>query len=777
MRILSKLTLVLSATLILSACGGGGSSNDAVQGQGRTQFNLANTSGADIQRVQVTQLSNNLVTSDQKFECANGQSCAFNSDANEASQFVFFDANQKPIAAYYNYMPADYVNLRISRAMTGLYVFKQIDDSTPQTTGIVAAQLTNYFSLNPSPDMTSDFYQELGQYYLNQVVRGSMQPEDFYKKVLDEAGTGVVLEKGAVNYASSRPLSQTLLALIDKNFSISSVRAASTCSVVGDLFNASGGISAAVHAWTNVMSAGIAAPLISVVGQIFGSNCDDGTGAKLDSMTNQLNLMQSQLKNIESDLQGVKQYLESQNANFAMVQLNTYVQDMNKAFSNYSAVLANGKYTGLRDYIDKNGGLEKAINGNAYLKKLFVCDGSNACLDDQLKNVNLLTEGSLIDNFASSINSSCANLPTNNINVEDLREMCNTKILKFNGFMVATLVNASSILKDEYDTLQYYADNGNASTKEYLNKSGFAKPYSRWSDGGTLTTDKSINPTISRLKSIFAGPVAGLFDPLGEFKKDHQILYSSIASIAMCRVNGSQIPNIIGWYPNASMPYINVMCTDGSGAVVSRYHYKNDADQVGVVMGVLVPTNMMRSITDTNRSTDNRDGYYAWSSEDLKGSQEAGYLLPYASNANTNGFYPSVDAGDPLGGKLVMAQLNGKITHASFEGGNIKLTYNPSDIGFNENYNYMWLRYTSDDNSSSVSRNKSAKVSRVFKIKHSGYSDSSGRWIYDQMKCVTSDCFVGNRSVRFENGPTIKVIIPSLIDPATFWVKQLEVTQ
>lgn len=88
MRILSKLTLVFSATLLLAACGGGGS-NDAVQGQGQTQFNLANTSGADIQRVQVTQLSNNLVTSDQKFGCANGQSCAFNADANEASQIVF----------------------------------------------------------------------------------------------------------------------------------------------------------------------------------------------------------------------------------------------------------------------------------------------------------------------------------------------------------------------------------------------------------------------------------------------------------------------------------------------------------------------------------------------------------------------------------------------------------------------------------------------------------------------------------------------------------------
>lgn len=768
MRILSKLTLVLSATLLLTACGGSGSSNDAVQGQGRTQFNLANTSGADIQRVQVTQLSNNLVTSDQKFECANGQSCAFNADANEASQIVFFDANQKPVAAYYNYMPADYVNLRISRTMTGLFVFKQIDDSTPQTTGVVAAQLTNYFSLNPSPDMTSDFYQELGQYYLNQVVKGSMQPQDFYKKVLDEAGTGVILEKGAVNYASNRPISQTLLALIDKNFSISSVRAASACSVVGNLFDASGGIAGAVFAWTEVMSAGAAAPLLGVVGQIFGSNCDDGTGAKLDAMTNQLNLMQSQLKNIESDLQGVKQYLESQNANFAMVQLNTYVQDMNKAFSNYSAVLANGKYTGLRDYIDQNGGLEKAINGNAYLKKLFVCDGSNACLDDQLKNVNLLTEGSLIDNFASSINSSCANLPTNNINVEDLREMCNTKILKFNGFMVATLVNASSILKDEYDTLQYYADNGNASTKEYLNKSGFAKPYSRWSDGGTLTTDNSINPTISRLKSIFAGPVAGLFDPLGEFKKDHQTLYSSIASIAMCKANGTQKPNIVGWYPNASMPYINVMCTDGSGAVVSRYHYKNDADQVGVVMGVLVPTNMMRSITDTIRST---NGFEVWSNGWT--STEAGYLLPYASNANTNGFYPSVDAGDPLGGKLVMAQLNGKVTHASFEGGNIKLTYNPEDIGFNENYNYMWLRNTTDDNLSSVSRNKSAKVSRVFKIKHSGTNFSGARFMDDQIQCVTSDCFIGGDTVRFENGPSIKITPPPNFDG----LYRLEVSQ
>lgn len=664
-------------------------------------------------------------------------------------------------------MPADYVNLRISRAMTGLYVFKQIDDSTPQTTGVVAAQLTNYFSLNPSPDMTSDFYQELGQYYLNQVVRGSMQPQDFYKKVLDEAGTGVVLEKGAVNYASNRPLSQTLLALIDRNFSISPVRAASTCSVVSNLFDASGGISAAVFAWTEVMSAGVAAPLLSVVGQIFGSNCDDGTGAKLDSMTNQLNLMQSQLKNIESDLQGVKQYLESQNANFAMVQLNTYVQDMNKAFSNYSAVLANGKYTGLRDYIDKNGGLEKAINGNAYLRKLFVCDGSNACLDDQLKNVNLLTEGSLIDNFASSINGSCTNLPTNNINVEDLREMCNTKILKFNGFMVATLVNASSILKDEYDTLQYYADNGNASTQEYLSKSGFAKPYSRWSDGGTLTTDNSINPTISRLRSVFAGPVDGLFDPLGEFKQNHQTLYSSIASITMCRANGTQKPNIIGWYPNASMPYINVMCTDGSGAVVSRYHYKNDADQVGVVMGVLVPTNMMRSITDTIRST---NSYPAWINSST--STEVGYLLPYASNANTNGFYPSVDAGDPLGGKLVMAQLSGRITHSSFEGGNIKLTYNPADIGFNENYNYMWLRNTTDDSSSSVSRNKSAKVSRVFKIKHSGTTLSAGRFMDDQIQCVTSDCFIGGDTVRFENGPATKITIPSL-----YGLIRLEVSQ
>lgn len=751
-----KYTLLL-AVLALTACGGG-DGNGSVQGQGSSQLNLTNTSGVDISRVQVSQISDGQVTTDQAFECANGQACSFMANAGEASQIVFFDANQKPVAAYYNYMPADYVNLRISRVMTGLYVFNQIDDATPLTTSVVAMQLAKYFSLNPSPDNTPDFYQELGQYYMNQVVKGSMTPEAFYQKVLDEAGSGSVLPSGTVNYAfNNATMYQTLLAIVNRNFAISPVHAASVCSVVGNLFDASGGVAAAVFAWTEVMSAGIAGPLLNVAGEIFGSNCDDGTGAKLDAMSNQLSLMQGQLKNIESDLQGVKQYLESQNANFAMVQLNTYVQDMNKAFSNYNAVVANGKYKNLRDYIDQHGGLESAIKGNAYLKKLFVCDGSNACLDDQLKNVNLLTEGSLIDNFGSSINSSCTNLPTNNIDVKGLREICNAKILKFNTFMVATLVNASSLLKDEYETLQYYADNGNASTKEYLSKSGFAKPYSQWSETASLTTDNNINPAISKLRTVFAGPVAGLFDPLGEFKSSRQTLYSNITHLVPCRASGTQNPNIIGWYPNASLPYITVMCQE-SGPVVSRYHYNDDSDQVGYVMGVLVGSNRLGSIDASNRSSDTYLGWRTYNST-MAGQEKrlGGYLLPFSYDASTTGFNFAVDAGNPQG-NAVMGKLSGNITKSSFSGNDIKLTYNPADIGFNDNYNYMWVRYTSDDGAASSSSTKKAKISRVWKIKHKGtHSTYPEDFIMDSMLCVTADCFGDGEGVRFENGPTIKV--------------------
>lgn len=766
-----KYTLLL-AVIALTACGGG-DGNGSVQGQGSSQLNLTNTSGVDISRVQVSQISDGQVTTDQAFECVNGQACSFMANAGEASQIVFFDASQKPVAAYFNYYPGDYVNLRISRTMTGLYVFKQIDDATPLTTSVVAMQLTNYFSSNPSPDMTTDFYQELGQYYMNLVVNGSLTPDEFYKKVLKEAGAGEVLATGTVKYAASMSRYQTLLAMVNRNFAIAPARAASVCSVVGNLFDASGGIAAAVFAWTEVMSAGIAGPLLNVAGEIFGGNCDDGTGAKLDAMSNQLNIMQSKLNNIENDLQGVKQYLESQNANFAMVQLNTYVQDMNKAFSNYKAVVANGKYTGLRDYIDQNGGLEKAINGNAYLKKLFVCDGSKACLDDQLTNINLLTEGSLIDNFASSINGSCANVPSNNIDVKSLREMCNAKILKFNTFMVATLVNASALLKDEYDTLQHYEDNGDVKTKEYLSKSGFAKPYTRWADTASLKTDNEINPAISNLRSIFAGPVAGLFDPLGEFKTGHSTLYSNIARLSPCHASGTQQPNIVGWYPNASLPYITVMCQD-SGSVISRYHYNDDSNQVGFVMGVLVPTNMLGSISASNRTS---DYYLGWrTSNSIVVGQEkrlGGYLLPFSYNASSNGFSFSVDAANPQG-NLVMAKFDGNITHATYSGSNIKLTYNPADIGFNDNYNYMWVRYTSKDSASSNSSNKTKMISRVWKIQHRGsHSSYPEDFISDRMLCVTADCFGETSGVRFENGPSIGVGDQENVDPDAYirkWV-------
>lgn len=768
MFVLFRKYALLLAFSALTACGGG-NDNNAVQGQGTSQLNLTNTSGVDISRVQVSQISNSQVTTDQAFDCSKGQSCSFMANASEASQIVFFDASQKPVAAYFNYYPGDYVNLRISRTMTGLYVFKQIDDATPLTTSVVALQLTNYFSSNPSPDMTADFYQELGQYYMNQVVNGSLTPDEFYKKVLKEAGAGEVLPAGAVIYATNMGMYQTLLAMVNRNFAIAPAQAASVCSVVGNLFDASGGVAAAVFAWTEVMSAGVAGPLLSVAGEIFGSNCDDGTAAKLDAMATQLNLMQSKLKNIESDLQAVKQYLESQNANLAMANLNSYVQGMVTAFTQYKGVMANGQYANLRDYIDKHGGLEKAINGNSYLKKLFICDGSQACLDNQISNINLLTEGSLITNFADSINASCTSLPTNNIDVKSLREMCNAKILKFNTSMVATLVNAAALLKDEYETLQYYADNGDASTKAYLDKSGFPKPYGSWVDTATYKTNNEINPTISNLRSIFAGPVAGLFDPLGEFKTERSTLYSNIARLGPCRASGIQQPNILGWYPNASLPYITVMCQD-AGAVVSRYHYNDDSNQVGLVMGVLVPTNMLGSIGASNRTSDSYLGWRTYNSTVVGQDKKlGGYLLPFSYNASSNGFSFSVDAANPQG-NLVMAKLDGSITHASYSGSNIKLTYNPADIGFNGNYNYMWVRYTSDDSAAAGNVKKLNKISRVWKIQHMGYHSTYPEdFIMDHMLCVTADCFGETKGVRFENGPAIGVdFYQDIDDPDAF---------
>ena len=764
--IFKKYTLLLAFSA-LTACGGG-DGNNSVQGQGSSQLNLTNTSGVDIRRVQVSQISNGQITTDQAFDCSKGQSCSFMANASEASQILFFDASQKPVAAYFNYYPGDYVNLRISRTMTGLYVFKQIDDASPQSTSVVALQLTNYFSSNPSPDMTTDFYQELGQYYMNQVVNGSLTPDEFFKKVLKEVDAGEVLPAGAVIYANNMSTYQTLLAMVNRNFAIAPAHAASVCSVVGNLFDASGGVAAAVFAWTEVMSAGIAGPLLSVAGEIFGGNCDDGTAAKLDAMTTQLNLMQSKLNNIESDLQAVKQYLESQHANLAMASLNGYVQGMVAAFTQYKGVMANGQYTSLRDYIDKHGGLEKAINGNSYLKKLFVCDGSMACLDNQISNINSLTEGSLITNFASSINASCTRLPSNNIDVKSLREMCNAKILKFNTSMVATLVNAAALLKDEYETLQYYADNGDASTKGYLVKSGFPKPYSSWVDTATYKTDNEINPTISSLRSIFAGPVAGLFDPLGEFKTGHSTLYSNIARLGPCRASGTQQPNILGWYPNASLPYITVMCQD-SGAVVSRYHYNDDSNQVGFVMGVLVPTNMLGSIGTSNRTSDSYLGWRTSNSIVVGGEKKlGGYLLPFSYNASSNGFSFSVDAANPQG-NIVMAKLDGNITHASYSGSNIKLTYNPVEIGFNDNYNYMWVRYTSDDTASSNSQNNKKKISRVWKIQHRGtHSTYPEDFIMDHMLCVTAECFGTANGVRFENGPSIVVGDQENVDPDAY---------
>jgi hypothetical protein len=771
---ISKLAWIFMV-LALSACGGGGST---VQGQGNTLLSFTNTSGADISRAVVTSITSKQVTSDQSVFCATNADCSFLADASDPVQVVLYNGDDDPVAAYYNYAAiAGAIQITTDTTMLGIYLFRQIDNQMPNETFEVGDMLGNYFSLNPSPDNTSDVYEELGQYYKTQLALGQSHTSDFYSKLISDLNASVILPVNTITYASNLQLMKTFLAFVNRYFAIRNAQAGdSACPLMANMWGGAGGITAAVSGWKDkLMTPKILAPLFGSIGSIWGSTCDSNSQivSQLNEITNKLNLMQAQLDSIQGQLSAVFAYIAQYNANNTEAQINSFAATIASASSSYSSLMQNGTYTSLRDYIDKHGGLQTAVegglfvSGNGYLKNLLCRDGAT-CLAAQLDVVAALSQLPLLQNLQSSLAAAC-NASSNKDDRDFLavRTGCNIQILRVSTKFAAALQQAKVLLNEEYTTLQYYANNGSASDKSYLAKSGFRKSdavTNAWSDT-TATVNANISNAMSNLPTIKVGETDGLFDPILELRQDRPTLVANIAKV--CPVSGTTSPNIISLFPHHADRYLTVGGCIVTRNLESRYYYMKDSEDVAVALGVLVPKNMLPSSasqTATNRAP------FGEGDGNITGVSFNASLY----NGTNNTFYLGIESTPTIiPGQTVVLGNSG--SNASY----IKEGLPAADFNTWRYYvadsaplTMSWIAYSSTE-SSSLSARKSKTITRVFKLELDNFSGPR----YKPSKkfyCVSGDCspaygtYAYQDGLQFLDGPTFR------LDQSTYEYVQAE---
>lgn len=626
-KVLRLISFFLVA-LTLAACGGGGGSS-APQGQGNTQISVTNTSGSDISRATVTLLSTNQLISDQSFICANGGECAFMSDIDGPVEIVLYQSNGDPVAAYYNYQPtAGLIRFKTSRVMLGIYLFKKIDDQVPDVTTVIANKLANYFTLNPSPDGTPDFYQELGQFYKTSVVLGGMSASDFYAKIIAETNDGKVLPASSVVYALSHVVYDPVLAFAERHFTVRDAYAANACSVISNVFTFAGSGVGVAAGWKEYVWAKALSPALDGISSLIGSNCSNGSediAATLQKITEQLNVIQAQLNALDIELKEFWAYSANQDITRLESQLTGYADKLDLVYATYDATLGFGKYNNLRDYVKANGGLEKALNGGVFskpsanLQKLLSCKSNCAVsLDQQWLAFKGMTETAQFNSLRDALLNACKSTGAEDEDVFQKRTSCNARILKLIGQYTGSLQRAVLVLKDEYETLDYYAKNGSSGDKAYLaNQSGAYKGVDTYVPREYLTDPKNwtaildfqiykmIDPATNALKLITVGPDQnGLYDPIKEIRTSHSTLLSNLSRI--CGIAGTDKSNIIGLYPNANKPFLVATCESSDFTnryVTSRHFYNDDSDDVAKVLGALVPKSMVDSIADNKSIT------------------------------------------------------------------------------------------------------------------------------------------------------------------------------
>ena len=624
-RLVLALAMGISA-IGLTGCGDGGSGAAGVGSVGgsasaQVNFKVDNTSGYDIQSVQIVDKSGKELVKD-KFSCEKDATCNFQAAMNQAGVLKFYDQQGALVGAYMLAQAPNPIQIvKPSAYMLGLYVFGELQTLYPETPASLVDKMNRLFANYQSSDGKPDKYQELGQYYRTRVVGANVSNDDFLKELHQKLEDGKPLAADLFQLKAPAVRASGRLALQ----SGPSVQAESE-----------GGCPSGLSALATVAQAagnfaGSIYPGVALIGGIVQAGCDMATPTdkRLDGIQAKLDEMAATLEQNNFDLAKLTAYTGSEGANDVLKDTVNKVSSANRNVSYYENIIdGHGSFMA---FVDANKSFEKAWKNNPKQMEGFFSKFSEDW--DALILVGQSTDkGSLTRAFGLLCNGDASA----NVNIVKNRKDCNAYILQYQNLVLGAYLKHMSMLKDVTATLNKYSGKEGAFIKKNVIMPAPLKE--TWSETYTAVMLPKIQAALNGVADGFAPANMAIADSKGayfdlyaglptqfldQFQTDG--LKSTCTQGPRIGRQSKPVPNITNWVNDGKKSYVTVICRDaiGSSNKFTSNYYLDDGNDVVNLMGVLVGKNSPN--TKTSRTFGVTDG--------IGGGRENAYIyFPTGNN-------------------------------------------------------------------------------------------------------------------------------------------------
>jgi hypothetical protein len=626
MKKLIQLSVVMASAIYLTACGGGGSSNNSQpSSDAKTVMKIGNDSPFDYASL-VVQSANGTVFYDGQFKCVKTDTNCYlnlNQDINESVTLLFKDPAGKLVrAVVLADVPGTYISLYPSAMSTGFYLVSRLARDLKASDNLswteVNDRVQNFFTNYDSPDGTLDPYEEVGDYYTSQLIKGVGSEADFLsafeQRLLKwDVAQSDELPKPGAQYAN---LYQRVIAQFKPSesglISYAFAQEASCGTGLSTFLNFTENLASIIP---------VVGDAVSGAAAIGNSYCDD-TDAKLDKIIGQLNDLQNSVNVVDSNVSAIGSFLSKKEANDKTAEIQSVVKELQDLNAQYNDFLLRKKANSLQAYFAQVGGWDAAIkDGGSALDKLLGAAYKNRDTKNLFPLILNTTGNATFQTYVDALIARCDKQPTSsNENFVITRQQCNNIIQANSGRLVAAQGILLPIAKDVYAVLNTY---NKQAADTYLLPSeipSYADAYVR------------IRNEFNKQQTLMVNNYKSIIGELGYFNAfsglNAQLISSLVSRQCMQdgkdRANG---PSIIGWYqPNTNTKnnYIVTNCKVGSSSnrIVARYYYNGqnangsnvNANDVANVLGVPVAYHYVSTgnplyNSDANISKEDIDGY------------------------------------------------------------------------------------------------------------------------------------------------------------------------
>ena len=590
------LSTVLLGTIVLTGCGGSGSSSSSPDANAKTIIQVANQSPFDFASVTI-QDRNGGTLYESPFKCASQDTNCYinlNQDYNESVTLLFKEASGKLVrAVIVANSPKTYISLYPDAFSTGFYMVNRIANDLAASNGIGWEELNlrigTFFANYDSPDGTVDPYQEIGLYYTSQLAKGVASEEvfltEFKQRLLNwDIALNDELPVAGANVASFYQRLYAYLKSDHNPFIQPAFAAGSSC---GEGLQGFLTITENLASIIPIVGDGIA----GVAG--IGSSYCDGTDAKLDQIMSQLNELQDSVNVVDRNLGQMTKFLTDQAANQKTMDFQKLADQAKNLNAVYKRFMLDNNVKTLGEFFVKKGGWKQAIDsGGDVLKAILIAPYEDISKGGLYTKTLGTTQYADFNTYLEALKTRCRSLPTSSDeNFIITRQQCNNIILSNSGMLVATQGLTLPIYKDVYATLNAYNEQAK---NTYLLPDGltsFATAYTQIKDSFTKQQSEMVKDYKAKIGTTgyfnaFDGLNQGIIDSL---------VNRECMQTGRDRANG---PAIVGWYApntNEKANYIETKCKVGTASkrIKARYNYNDqgsvvNANDVANVLGVPV---------------------------------------------------------------------------------------------------------------------------------------------------------------------------------------------